>query len=209
MNMKMFEGHHIRVDKATPRAGMVMKGRNTASQPQSVYDSKRSIFIGNLDYNVQDEELIQLFDNGSAAPLCAGMVEAVRVVRDVRTRLGKGFAFVKFRTKEAAVAAMRLDGFEFQGRQIRVKVVDNSKTANGTGLGTTQSKRMKKGASWQGVRTKGSRKVIRNTPGSHREKPLSKGAHKVPTKRPGRGPVKAKDGQPNSRRPRGRFGKHQ
>jgi hypothetical protein len=43
----------------------------------------------------QDEEVYQLFDRGEME----GQVEAVRVVRDNMTAIGKGFAFVLFKTK--------------------------------------------------------------------------------------------------------------
>ena len=55
-----------------------------------------------IDTNVmslQDEELISLFSNAEVAPELIGSVEAVRVVRDQATNIGKGFAFVLFKTK--------------------------------------------------------------------------------------------------------------
>ena len=48
---------------------------------------------------LQDEEVITLFSDASVAPELQGAVEAVRVVRDPATNIGKGFAFVLFKTK--------------------------------------------------------------------------------------------------------------
>ena len=49
--------------------------------------------------HTQDEELIALFGDAAVAPELAAGVEAVRVVRDGATNIGKGFAFVLFKTK--------------------------------------------------------------------------------------------------------------
>ena len=49
---------------------------------------------------LQDEELIKFFaDAAVEAPELMGAVEAVRLVRDKTTNVGKGIAFVMFRTK--------------------------------------------------------------------------------------------------------------
>ena len=52
-----------------------------------------------LCHGLQDEDLIQLFTGDEAPPSLRGELEAVRVVRDKATKIGKGFAFVLFRTK--------------------------------------------------------------------------------------------------------------
>lgn len=53
------------------------------------HDSKRCIFIGNLDFEAQEENLWRHFAS-------CGKVESVRVVRDSKTNVGKGFAYVQF-----------------------------------------------------------------------------------------------------------------
>ncbi|CAD7701937.1 unnamed protein product, partial [Ostreobium quekettii] len=181
MNMTMFEGRHLRVDRAAQRAGMIAEGSTIVAD--SIYDSRKSVFVGNLDYSVEDEDLIRLFDDGGAAPLCAGMVEAVRVVRDVRTRQGKGIAFVKFRTREAVAAAMRLDGHKFKNREIRIKAVDKPKSKKGSAKGQLPSGG-EHSLSWQGVRTKGPGKSVRSTPGMHKERRATK---KGPRREPASG----------------------
>jgi nucleolar protein 12 len=45
----------------------------------------------------------------------------VRVVRDRKTNVGKGFAYVSFADKAAVGLALKLDGTQLEGRPIRVK----------------------------------------------------------------------------------------
>ena len=62
---------------------------------------------------MQEEELIQ--------HLGAVGVEAVRVVRDGKTGVGKGVAFVLLRSEEAAKAALRQHrGMQLKGRELRL-----------------------------------------------------------------------------------------
>ncbi|XP_075268426.1 RNA-binding protein 34 isoform X1 [Opisthocomus hoazin] len=67
-------GFHIRVDIASR---------------SSLHDNKRSVFLGNLSYDISDNAVREHFS------VCGGVV-AVRVVRDRRTGLGKGFGYVLF-----------------------------------------------------------------------------------------------------------------
>lgn len=97
-----------------------MKGDNSA-----LYDNKRTVFVGNLPFDVkvrylrvnacycsnqpfsfcspqilftslQDEEIYQLF---SGMKEFGSTIEAVRVIRDPNTLLGKGIAYVLFKTR--------------------------------------------------------------------------------------------------------------
>lgn len=47
----------------------------------------------------QDEDVIAHFNSATHVPELIGAVEAVRLVRDRATNIGKGFGFVLFRTK--------------------------------------------------------------------------------------------------------------
>ena len=53
------------------------------------HDTQRSVFIGNLDFEAQEESLWRHFGS-------CGTIEYVRVVRDCTTNVGKGFAYVQF-----------------------------------------------------------------------------------------------------------------
>ena len=69
---------------------------------------------------LQDEDLISVFNSGEEHPALEGAVEAVRVVRDHHCRVGKGIAYILFRSKVAALAALRLHGSACGGREMRV-----------------------------------------------------------------------------------------
>ena len=53
------------------------------------HEHKQCIFVGNLDFEAQEENLWRHFG------VC-GKIEYVRVVRDPKTNVGKGFAYVQF-----------------------------------------------------------------------------------------------------------------
>lgn len=73
-----------------------------------------NIFIGNLSYNVQDEELEGLFSQ-------FGDVESARVIKDRETGRSRGFAFVVMPDDENANSAIdSLNGHDLGGRPIRV-----------------------------------------------------------------------------------------
>ncbi|KAL2306266.1 hypothetical protein Nmel_004182 [Mimus melanotis] len=99
-------GFHIRVD--------------TASKTSS-HDNKRSVFLGNLSYDIRDDAVREHFG------VCGDIV-AVRVVRDRRTGLGKGFGYVLFENTDAVHLALKLNNSVLMGRKIRVQhVADKTK----------------------------------------------------------------------------------
>ncbi|XP_014805973.1 PREDICTED: RNA-binding protein 34 [Calidris pugnax] len=92
-------GFHIRVDIASKT---------------SSHDNKRSVFLGNLSYDISDDSVREHFS------VC-GDVVAVRIVRDRRTGLGKGFGYVLFENTDAVHLALKLNDSVLMGRKIRVK----------------------------------------------------------------------------------------
>ncbi|NXR45327.1 RBM34 protein, partial [Hippolais icterina] len=100
-------GFHIRVD--------------TASKTSS-HDNKRSVFLGNLSYDIRDDAVREHFH------VCGDIV-GVRVVRDSRTGLGKGFGYVLFENTDAVHLALKLNNSVLMGRKIRVKRVADQKKA--------------------------------------------------------------------------------
>ncbi|XP_062073581.1 uncharacterized protein LOC133777845 [Humulus lupulus] len=110
-NMALVGGHHIRVDRACPPRKK-MKGDEI-----SHFDHKRTVFVGNLPFDVKDEEVYEVFcginDMGSS-------VEGVRIIRDPNNNLGKGFAYVLFKTKEAAAAVVRKRNLKLRDRELRL-----------------------------------------------------------------------------------------
>lgn len=95
------DGRHLRLDLAS-RTG----GRG--------HPHKRSVFVGNLPFDADEEALRAAFEE-------CGAVESVRVVRDRRVGVGKGFGFVLFRERSGVLFALKRNGeIELKGRMLRV-----------------------------------------------------------------------------------------
>lgn len=90
---------HIRVDRVTD---------------DSAHDHKRSVFVGNLSFEINELAFRRHFEG-------CGTVEAVRLVRDQNSGLGKGFGYVLFESADSVQLALELDGTKLEGRSIRVK----------------------------------------------------------------------------------------
>ncbi|KAG7327345.1 hypothetical protein KOW79_008951 [Hemibagrus wyckioides] len=78
------------------------------------HDHKKSIFVGNLPYDIMELSLRQHFEE-------CGKVEAVRLVRDRNTGVGKGFGYILFENTDAVMLALKLNGSQLLDRKIRVK----------------------------------------------------------------------------------------
>ena len=73
-----------------------------------------NIYVGNLPYSVDDEELKNAFSS-------FGQVDKASVITDKYSGRSKGFGFVEMSDQSAAEEAIKaLDGSEMQGRNIRV-----------------------------------------------------------------------------------------
>lgn len=73
-----------------------------------------NIYVGNLSYKAQEDELKSEFEQ-------FGEVTSVRIIKDRETGRSKGFAFVEMPEKEAADSAIEaLNGKEVQGRALKV-----------------------------------------------------------------------------------------
>ncbi|XP_040891368.1 RNA-binding protein 34 [Toxotes jaculatrix] len=90
---------HIRVDRVTD---------------SSSHDHKRSVFVGNLSFEISELLFRRHFEE-------CGPVEAVRLIRDQNSGLGKGFGYVLFESADSVQLALELDGSKLEGRSIRVK----------------------------------------------------------------------------------------
>lgn len=85
------------------------------------------IYVGNLAYEVQDDEL-------SAAFSQYGEVESARVLLDRDTGRSRGFGFVKMPNREEAENAIRaLNESELQGRPLRVREAEERQPRSGGG----------------------------------------------------------------------------
>jgi RNA recognition motif-containing protein len=74
------------------------------------------IYVGNLPYNIKEEELGRLFE-------AHGQVSSVKIISDRETGRSKGFGFVEMSVDgEADNAIAQLDNAEVMGRNIQVNV---------------------------------------------------------------------------------------
>lgn len=74
----------------------------------------KKIYVGNLSYNVGDQELGEVFAQ-------YGNVESARIVIDRESGRSKGFAFVEMSTDEEAKEAIeKLNGTDLAGRNMNV-----------------------------------------------------------------------------------------
>lgn len=72
------------------------------------------LFIGNLDYNVDDNDLSELFSQH-------GEVVSAKVIKDRESGRSKGFGFVELSSsEEAADAKAKLHDHELNGRAIKI-----------------------------------------------------------------------------------------
>ncbi|KAL3234494.1 Nucleolar protein 12 [Nakaseomyces bracarensis] len=87
LNGHIFNGRHLRIDSITHPA------------PQ---DKQRSVFVGNLDFEEDEESLWKHFGT-------CGDIEYVRIIRDSKTNMGKGFAYVQFNELQSVSKALLLN----------------------------------------------------------------------------------------------------
>jgi len=71
------------------------------------------VYVGQVDYTTTPEELLALFQP-------CGTVERVTIVCDKMTGRPKGFAYLEFANDDAVELAVKLDGSEFKGRNLKV-----------------------------------------------------------------------------------------
>jgi len=121
LNMQPLDGRHVRVDRVRA-AG---EGRAERGAASLLLEPRRSAYLGNLHYGVDEEEVIALFS-------AAGAIEAVRIPRDRDSGAAKGFAYVCFAEPGAAAAlrsALALAGTELRGRPLRVARASSQRAA--------------------------------------------------------------------------------
>lgn len=80
----------------------------------SMRDYKRSVFVGNLLRDIQEEVVREFFER------TCGAVDRVRLIRDSKTGEGKGFGYVWFVERETVLLALNCHGEELKGRAMRV-----------------------------------------------------------------------------------------
>lgn len=119
-------------------------------------DHRRCVFVGNLGF-VDDETVVRKDENGETVEKkrnkvpadveeglwrtfgAQGKVENVRVVRDPKTRVGKGFAYVQFYDANTVESALLLDGKKFPPMLPRALRVTRAKDPRKTALAQERS----------------------------------------------------------------------
>ena len=91
------------------------------------------IYVGNLSYQVTDDELRQAFE-------AFGQVASANVIMDKFSGQSKGFGFVEMPSKEEAESAMRsLNGKDLRGRALNVNEARPRPAGEGGGAGPRRS----------------------------------------------------------------------
>ncbi|XP_050305789.1 RNA-binding protein 34 [Anthonomus grandis grandis] len=103
-NGALFMEHHIRVN---------------CCESNDKPDESKAIFVGNMPFNVEDEELWNLFKP-------CGPISHIRVVRDGRTGMGKGFGYVNFQDGDGAQVALEMGTVKLRDRELRISACDNN-----------------------------------------------------------------------------------
>ena len=87
------------------------------------------LFVGNLAFHVTEDLLKQRMSQ-------CGEVRSVDLILDRMSGRPRGFAFVEMATPEAMQKAIsELDGKDFEGRTLNVKVAEERRTGGGGGGG--------------------------------------------------------------------------
>ncbi|CAF1376100.1 unnamed protein product [Rotaria magnacalcarata] len=103
LNGHLYKEHHLRVDVAHDL------------DTNTKHDHKRSIFIGNLPFDANDDDVWKVFEE-------CGEIDSVRLVRDRATSVGKGFGYVLFQDEASVGLALRMnENCKIGNRMIRIK----------------------------------------------------------------------------------------
>lgn len=98
-----FDDRTLRVDLSVPKDDSGAK-----------HDQSKAIFVGNLGFAVDEEDVQKHFAK-------CGKIANVRIVRDSKTGIGKGFCYVNFVKSQSVKLALDLmPGTTLGGRELRV-----------------------------------------------------------------------------------------
>ncbi|MCD6228965.1 MAG: RNA-binding protein [Candidatus Omnitrophica bacterium] len=78
-------------------------------------EEKNKIYVGNLEYSVNEEELKKTFEGKGIH------TKNLKIIKDKYTGKSKGFGFVEVESEEIIQQAIdSLDGKELKGRKLRI-----------------------------------------------------------------------------------------
>lgn len=88
-----------------------------------------NIYVANLNFKVQDDELRELFE-------AHGEVSSAKIIKDRESGQSRGFGFVEMPDDDnASLAIESLDGTDFGGRSLRVSEARPKPQQGGGGHG--------------------------------------------------------------------------
>lgn len=82
------------------------------------------LFVGNLPWSVGDAELNQIFS-------AHGEVQSARVISDRETGRSRGFGFVEIEADDTAEVIRATNGYEVDGRNLRVNEAEDKGSGGG------------------------------------------------------------------------------
>ena len=107
------------------------------------------IYVGNLPYSATEEDVTGLF-------AAHGPVERVKIITDRETGRSKGFAFVTLGDQSQLNSAIEaLNGYDYQGRALRVNASEPKEFKPGGGGGFGGERRGGGGGGYGGERRGG------------------------------------------------------
>jgi cold-inducible RNA-binding protein len=96
-----------------------MGDSQTNSPPQRSPAISTKVFVGNLNFRTTEQQLADTLAG-------AGNITHIHMGTDRETGRSRGFAFVEFASESEAVEAIKkFDGFEVDGRKLRVNTADD------------------------------------------------------------------------------------
>ncbi|KAL8141109.1 hypothetical protein V2J09_007130 [Rumex salicifolius] len=109
--------------------GVPAAGSPAASVPGSNPFVTTSLYVGDLEFNVNDSQLYDLFNH-------IGQVVSVRVCRDLTTRRSLGYGYVNFSNPQDAARALDMLNFtQLNGKAIRVMYSHRDPSVRKSGAG--------------------------------------------------------------------------
>ncbi len=84
-----------------------------------------NIYVGNLNYETTEEAICDIFSQ-------YGTVKSVRILVDRETGRSRGYGFIEMENRDEGQAAIdALDGYELDGRRLKVKEGRGKKERHG------------------------------------------------------------------------------
>ncbi len=87
---------------------------------------QNKLYVGNLPYTADEDQLRDVF-----APY--GEIEELALIMDRETGRPKGFAFITFKTQQAAETALEQNGKNLGGRPLKVNIAVEKASRGGRG----------------------------------------------------------------------------